>query len=107
MPQTIFSKKELVKGPAPRKSSSCLTAAGLPRLVSRPAALPLPWRRQRQLQQGLPALGAPDGHRVHGPQLLRVAVLRLAAFVGARKAPTSSTVKSCCAGTCRRCLGGP
>ena len=27
---------------APRKSSSCPTAAGLPRLVSRPAALPLP-----------------------------------------------------------------
>ena len=26
-----------------RKSSSCLTAAGLPRLVSRPAALPLVW----------------------------------------------------------------
>ena len=25
------------------KSSSCLTAAGLPRLVSLPAALPLPW----------------------------------------------------------------
>ena len=63
-----------------RKSSSCLTAAGLPRLVSRPAALPLPLRRwQRQLQQGLPALRAADGHGVHGPQLLHVAVLRVEA----------------------------
>ena len=30
------------RGSWARKSSSCLTAAGLPRLVSRPAALPLP-----------------------------------------------------------------
>ena len=35
-------------------------------------------RRQRQLQQGFPALGAPDGHGVHGP-LLHVAVLRVEA----------------------------
>ena len=36
-------------------------------------------RRQRQLQQGLPALHAADGHGVHGPQLLHVAVLRVEA----------------------------
>ena len=50
----------------PRKSSSCLTAAGLPRLVSLPAAFT--------------ALGAPHSRKL---QLL-------AAFVGARKAPASS-----------------
>ena len=61
----------------PRKSSSCLTAAGLPRLVSRPVAALR--RRQRQLQQGLPALRAADGHGVHGPQLLHVAALRVEA----------------------------
>ena len=36
-------------------------------------------RRQRQLQQGLPALRAADGHGVHGPQPLHVAVLRVEA----------------------------
>ena len=36
-------------------------------------------RRQRQLQQGLPALRAADGHGVHGPQLLHVAVLKFEA----------------------------
>ena len=57
---------------------------------SRPAALQPPAcpvssvaaalrRRQRQLQQGLAALRAADGHGVHGPQLLHVAVLRVEA----------------------------
>ena len=36
-------------------------------------------RRQRQLQQGLAPLRAADGHGVHGPQPLHVAVLRLEA----------------------------
>ena len=54
-----------------RKSSSCLTAAGLPRLVSRPAALPC--------SAGSAGLRAADGHGVHGPQLLHVAVLRVGA----------------------------
>ena len=52
---------------------------------SRPAASQLPAARRvaaalrRQLQQGLPALRALDGHGVHGPQLLHVAVLRVEA----------------------------
>ena len=53
--------------PAASQPPACVSSAGPPR------------RRQRQLQQGLAALRAADGHGVHGPQLLHVAVLRVEA----------------------------
>ena len=54
-----------------RKSSSCLTAAGLPRLVSRPAASPLPW-----------GAGSASPSRVSRPSVLRTVM--------------ESTARSCC-----------
>ena len=53
-------------------------AASQPACVSSAGPLAAARRRQRQLQQGLPALRA-DGHGVHGPQPLHVAVLRVEA----------------------------
>ena len=64
--------QRLVKGPA-----------GLPRLVSRPAALPLPC-----------GAGSASFSRVSRPSVLRTVMestAPTAAFVGARKAPASST----------------
>ena len=52
-------------------------------------------QRQRQLHQGLPALAAPDGHGVHGPQLLHVAVLRVEAPRRVRRCLESARVLHC------------
>ena len=60
------ARKSSSRRPAPSRQSARRVAAALR-------------RRQRQLQQGLPALRAADGHGVHGPQLLHVAVLRVEA----------------------------
>ena len=99
MPQTIFSKKELVEGPAPRRRQevvhlphSCWPAP--PRQSARRVAS-IARRRQRQLQQSLPALGAPDGHGVHGPQLLRVAILKIEAPRRVRRCSESARVLHC------------
>ena len=80
-------QRRLVEGPGlgdARKSSSCLTAAGLPRLVSRPAALPLPRRRQRQQAPGPPCSGRSWSPRPPAAARRRTG-LKLLAFVGARK----------------------
>ena len=68
-------------------------AASRPRACRASSAAPPRCRRQGQLQQGLAALGAADGHGVHGAQPLHVAVLRVEAprrVGGARNAPASS-----------------
>ena len=109
MPQTIFSKKELVEGPAPRRRQevvqlphSCWPAP--PRQSARRVAAALR-RRQRQLQQGLPALGAPDGHGVHGPRLLHVAVvLRVEAPRRVRRCSESARVLHCLDAAVRQVL---
>ena len=68
MPKKIFFDR-LVEGPGPRRRQEVVQ---LPH-SRRPAC------RQRQLQQGLAPFRAADGHGVHGPQPLHVAVLRVEA----------------------------
>ena len=79
MPQKIIFK--LVEGPGPRRPQEVVQLphsrrSAPSRQPARRVAAGLR-RRQRQLQQGLPALRAADGHGVHGPQ--HVAVLRVEA----------------------------
>ena len=96
MPQTIFSKKELVEGPAPRRRQevvhSCRPAP--PRQSARRVAAAL----------GSPSLGAPDGHGVHGPQLLHVAVLRVEAPRRVRRCSESAHVLHCLDAAVRQVL---
>ena len=94
MPQKIIFK--LVEGPGPRRRQEVVQ---LPH-SRRPAPSRQPARRvaaalrrrQRQLQQGLAALRAADGHGVHGPQPLHVAVLRVEAPRRVRRRSESARV---------------
>ena len=79
--QTIF--KRLVEGPGPRRRQEVVqlphSRRPAPSRQSARRVAAAVWRQQRLLPQGLPALRAPDGHGVHGAQLLHVAVLRIEA----------------------------
>ena len=68
--------QRLVEGPGPRRRQEVVQLPHSHRAGRVAAALR---RRQRQLQQGLAPLRAADGHGVHGPQPLHVAVLRVEA----------------------------
>ena len=79
-PQPAQCPRRLVEGPGPRRPQEVVQLPHSRRPVSRQPARRVAAalrRRQRQLQQGLPALRAADGHGVHGPQPLHVAVLRV------------------------------
>ena len=81
MPQKNHFQR-LVEGPGPRRRQEVVQLPHSRRPASRQPARRVAAalrRRQRQLQQGLPDLRAADGHGVHGPQLLHVAVLRVEA----------------------------
>ena len=73
--------RRLVEGPGPRRRQEVVQLPHSRRPASRQPArrVAAARRRQRQLQQGLAALRAADGHGVHGPQSLHVAVLRVEA----------------------------
>ena len=81
MPKKIIFHR-LVEGPGPRRRQEVVQLPYSRRPASRQPARRVAAalrRRQRQLQQGLAPFRAADGHGVHGPQPLHVAVLRVEA----------------------------
>ena len=96
--KTLFFQRRLVEGPGPRRFQEVvqLPHGRRPTPSRQPARrVAAARRRQRQLQQGLPALRAADGHGVHGPQPLHVAVLRVEAPRRVRRCSESARVLHC------------